>query len=604
MKTTKKRPQNERVTEELTRELLKQNGDYIPECEQLTLPNGKRPEFVIYEKDFALVIECKKTKSLLKDAVKEVKEYAEELAKEYNVIAVAVAGGTNTAFRSYYYAKDEVDNDDRTFISLKAESIIPFKDYREQVEQIEKNNELNESTLKKKADELNNLIRTYADVGIQKRSTLIAAILIAVEDDFFRTTYMKKGNGELADYVYDTIESVLKKEKNFPMHKQQAILNEFHFLQTDINLSKEKVIEGKKTTSIKFFVSYIVRKVYLKLKENSEIDLLAEFYTEFFRRTSLSGKELGIVLTPEHIKRFMARLVNVNKADILLDTCTGTGGFLITALNMMLNEAETEEQRDDIKSNRLIGVELKANMFLMAYASMRFHGDGKSNLYLGDSLDPTVVKKYEDRANKCLINPPYSLGKKDKDMDEWNFVLTALNSLRSHGMLAVIIPVSKFIGSNKANTQWKEDIMAKHSLKAVISMPEEIFDAGTVTAIGIFQAHVPHDKEETVMLYDIENDGFITDRKEGRKDTGLWQAIEDEAAVAIKNKKEIKGKSISTCLSPTDEWLYVAFAEPDYNELSKDQFLLNIVDYTIFENKISIDELKVKLFKTIENEDV
>ena len=73
------------------------------------------------------------------------------------------------------------------------------------------------------------------------------------------------------------------------------------------------------------------------------------FYNEFFKRTSLSGKELGIVLTPEHVKEFMCELININKNDIVLDTCTGTGGFLITAMHRMLKQAETEKEVNDIK---------------------------------------------------------------------------------------------------------------------------------------------------------------------------------------------------------------------------------------------------------------
>ena len=566
----KNKTRKERVVEEITRELLKQNKDYYPDSEQFHLDSGKIPEFVIANGGFDMVIECKAYKSKIKDAINEVKEYALEIAKNKNVIAIAVAGADDTTFKSYYLKKGETD-----FKLLKTDTLLSFDDYKEQVEILEKADELNEDTLKSKADELNNLIRTHADVGIQLRSTLIAAILIAVENKAFRESYEEEENGDLPKEIYDTIEKILRKEKNFPNIKKEAILSEFKFLESDINLSKEKIIGGKKTTPIKFFTDYIVKKVYLKLKSKSEVDLLAEFYTEFFKRTSLSGKELGIVLTPDHVKKFMARLVNINKQDTVLDTSTGTGGFLIRAMNIMVNQADTNEEKDRIKSNQLIGVELKANMFLMAYASMKFHGDGKSNLYLGDSLDENIVAQYRDRANKALINPPYSLGKKDKNLDEWNFVLTTLNALRSHGKLAVIIPVSKFIG--KASNQWKEDIMAKHTLEAVISMPDQLFyPTGTVTAIGIFTAHVPHDKDIETVFVSLKDDGHEITRTNGREDQGQWETIEADVLRAVMNKKEISGQSVCKTVKAEDEWIAEAYLTPDYSELKEEDFINNI----------------------------
>ena len=586
MNNTKKNSSNERVTEELTRELLKINEDYTASSEQVTLTDGKRPDFLIDDNaDFVMVIECKRARSHSKDAVRQVKGYAATLSKDKNVIAISVAGTKDPHVRAYYLKKEDDDGFTETFKPLKTESLLPFQNYKDQVEQIELKEELNEKTLKSKADELNNLIRTHADVGIQRRSTLIAAILIAVEDDTFRTSYAAHKITSLSTFIYRTIDDILAKEQDFPMLKRNAILHEFEFLKTNINLNKERLINGRKVSSIRFFVDYIVKKVYLKLKKNSKVDLLAEFYTEFFRRTSLSGKELGIVLTPEHVKRFMARLVNVNIQDTVLDTCTGTGGFLITCMNIMLEQAITKAERTAIKQNKLIGVELQANMFLMAYASMKFHGDGKSNLYLGDAVkNPEIIASYTDRATKGLINPPYSLGKKDKSLDEWAFVLKTLDALKNRGQLAVIIPVSKYIGGNATNVEWKTDIMKKHTLKAVISMPDQLFyPTGTVTAVGIFEAHLPHDKDVEVWFCSLKNDGHEITRVDGRADTGAWDDIEQSVLDAFKNKKEMIGQTANKAVTASDEWIAEAYLTPDYSLLTSEMIINNFKDLNRYE---------------------
>lgn len=134
----------------------------------------------------------------------------------------------------------------------------------------------------------------------------------------------------------------------------------------------------------------------------------------------------------------MSALSNVK----IIDTCCGTGAFLISALNRIKTNIQYEYQSDEVKAQRyekarrdsLIGVERDASMYALAYANMRFHGDGKSNLFncsslLIDSYAPvdesgkTFVEAGKVSLSEALksfgpidigmINPPYSMDKKD-----------------------------------------------------------------------------------------------------------------------------------------------------------------------------------------------
>ena len=59
-------------------------------------------------------------------------------------------------------------------------------------------------------------------------------------------------------------------------------------------------------------------------------DVLGRFYTEFIRYAG-TDKKTGLVLTPKHIAELFCDLVNLNKNDIVVDTCCGTGSFLIAS---------------------------------------------------------------------------------------------------------------------------------------------------------------------------------------------------------------------------------------------------------------------------------
>ena len=130
------------------------------------------------------------------------------------------------------------------------------------------------------------------------------------------------------------------------------------------------------------------------------IDVMGEFYTTFLRFTKGNAKEKGIVLTPKHVTELfcdIAEFYSDRKFDEntkILDICCGTGAFLIASLNRIKQNIQSEVVSDekkvsryeDAQKNSLIGVERDASMYALAYANMRFHGDGKSNLFNCSSL--------------------------------------------------------------------------------------------------------------------------------------------------------------------------------------------------------------------------
>ena len=184
------------------------------------------------------------------------------------------------------------------------------------------------------------------------------------------------------------------------------------------------------------------------LDKYSGIDVMGEFYTTFLRFTKGNAKEKGIVLTPKHVTELFCDIAEhysdrkLDEKTKIVDICCGTGAFLITALNRIKTNIQSESISDDKKKKRfeeaqrssLIGVERDASMYALAYANMRFHGDGKSNLFncsslLIDSYAPVdesgktfiddtkvplhkAIKEYGD-IDIGMINPPYSLDKKD-----------------------------------------------------------------------------------------------------------------------------------------------------------------------------------------------
>jgi type I restriction-modification system DNA methylase subunit len=169
--------------------------------------------------------------------------------------------------------------------------------------------------------------------------------------------------------------------------------------------------------------------------------VVGQFYGEFLKYTGGDKKALGIVLTPRHVTELFALIANVNKNSKILDICTGTGGFLVSAMQHMMRQTHTDSERDNIRKNCLIGVEQQPSMYALAASNMILRGDGKANLYQGSCFDPAIEKAIKE--HECtvgMINPPYS--QSDESLHELMFIKQMLDCLKKGGTGVAIVPIS------------------------------------------------------------------------------------------------------------------------------------------------------------------
>ncbi|GAA3296317.1 hypothetical protein GCM10020295_25790 [Streptomyces cinereospinus] len=163
----------------------------------------------------------------------------------------------------------------------------------------------------------------------------------------------------------------------------------------------------------------------------------------------------------------------------------------------MAKTATTQSEELSIKRDRLIGIEQRPQMYALAASNMILRGDGKANLYQGSCFDNAIVKAVKEhrdssnnplRPNIGLINPPYAKSK--SDLSELRFVENMLDMLEKKvGWVLRLCPYP----AQPRTLLKKANIMSKHTLEAVMSMPPEVFyPVGVVTCIMVFTAGVPH----------------------------------------------------------------------------------------------------------------
>ena len=318
--------------------------------------------------------------------------------------------------------------------------------------------------------------------------------------------------------ITQQIEEFLK-TKNMEPDKMKLMLSSFSEISKDRQrdepetLDKEisKLLKEKSSTNKQIF-TFIYEYVFKQIDSIAgHIDIIGEMYSEFLKYALGDGKELGIVLTPPYVTKMMAEILNITDENHVMDLATGSAGFLISSMQLMVANAQKKYGKDttrvkakidEIKRQKLLGVELNAEMYTLAATNMILRGDGSSNIQKGNSFNQPEKLYSTFKADRVLLNPPFSF-----EENGLPFIAFALDKMEKGGLGAIIIQDSA--GSGKAKKTAIE-ILKKHTLLASIKMPVDLFIpmAGVQTSIYIFEAGSPHDMEKPVKFIDFRNDGY------------------------------------------------------------------------------------------------
>lgn len=595
--------QGEKCNISAINDALKNAGGKPKKCEltDYTIKGSNKksamPEFIItFNKDLntIIVIECKKSvtkhESEFKNqpsmyAVDGVLYYAKYLKDEFNVIAIAESGTDKEKMKvsTFYWAKNQ-----NLYIEYKKiqNIILEPENYLKIINGERITKEYNLDQIQSTAVSMHNSLRINK-MTEKLKPLFVAGILLALQDDDFCNEYDKLSSfSSLLNSCCTAIENVLN-DGEISSKKVNEIKNKFKEIESVIKLKNTPLQEDN---SLRWYIQQLEMKVKPMMEYiGNTVDALGVFYHEFISYSSGDGNSLGIVLTPQHLTEFMAEAINIDKDSKVIDICCGSGAFLITSMGMMFKQAKTDEDIEYIRKNSLYGIEQDSDIHTLALANMIIRKDGKSHIVHGDCFDSETISKFTNlkdtngkpiQINKALLNPPYS----QKDHVELEFVLKALSILPQGGELAVVCPMSCAIG--RKFTEERKLLMEQHTLKAVFSMPDDIFygnKASTNVCVMIWEAKKPHDSNISTFFGYCKDDGFIKKKKLGRIDANnKWNDIKNEWLRLYREKEEAEGMSAKHCVTSSDEWLCEAYMKVDYSKLTEADFQKTINSYLAY----------------------
>lgn len=380
--------------------------------------------------------------------------------------------------------------------------------------------------------ELNQKIHDEQQIIPSQRINIVAGSLMAavgVKDEHgdYVVSRLKpvelKGSSEDGstdgEKILQKITNFLKK-RDLPETKQRQIINVLRSNFVDNNLNH------KSSTETQTPIKTIYKDIYDKLIPIYDVTGINDFTGKLFNVMNAwvdvpDGGANDVVLTPRYITDFMAKLTQTNMNSYVWDWALGSGGFLISAMNQMISNAQEQYSTDisaqrkkieEIKTKQLLGVELLPNVYMLAVLNMILMGDGSSNILNENSLTTYNGKYAYDEtpfpADVFLLNPPYSA-----EGNGMIFVEKAFQKQRKgHG--AVIIQDSA--GSFRA-PEINKRILKNNRLKASIKMPTDLFKASVQTSIYLFEVGTPHKAEDNVYFIDLRQDGYTrTNRKKSK----------------------------------------------------------------------------------------
>jgi type I restriction enzyme M protein len=261
---------------------------------------------------------------------------------------------------------------------------------------------------------------------------------------------------------------------------------------------------------------------------------------EYLLSIMSSQGDAGQFRTPRHIIDFIVDVLNPTKDDKVLDPACGTGGFLVSTYNHILEQHDgkddpkkkektlTPDERKKLMQN-LQGYDIDPTMVRIAQVNMYLHQFKNPQIFQYDSL--TSEERWSEKFDVILANPPFMSPKGGikphnkfsvlSNRAEVLFVDYIINHLRPKGRAGIIVPEGIIFQSGNAYKALRKNLI-ENGLYAVVSLPGGVFNpySGVKTSILLIDNELSKQKSEIAFIK-ISADGYdlgATKRKVSEND--------------------------------------------------------------------------------------
>ena len=243
----------------------------------------------------------------------------------------------------------------------------------------------------------------------------------------------------------------------------------------------------------------IILKVVSQLQrfslEKSPRNVISEAFESIISYATKGSQ--GQFFTPSNIIELMVEIAKPQENMTIFDPACGTAGFLSGGMfyvwrsidSKQIPEKAKYELKQEYATNHLVGIEKDSFLAKIAKAYMIIIGDGKSGIFVEDSLDEdswkdaTKARVLDKQFDIILTNPPFgkdlklrpSISKKFEfgNKIELAFVEQCQKYLKDGGIMGIILPETIFHSPN--NSEVRKKLFYGHNITHIIDLPHDTF---------------------------------------------------------------------------------------------------------------------------------
>ena len=229
---------------------------------------------------------------------------------------------------------------------------------------------------------------------------------------------------------------------------------------------------------------------YRKHITTFDLDVLKEFIIDM----PSDGSSSYIQCMPEHFKKIVTQILNIQPTDYVADFGAGAGDFLCYAQKQM---PEAQYWGDEIGSDAFAIAQIRASLIgdnhIEVVQEDMFSGTKSSNLAFDKAFcfPPFGMRLGRmPSAEKFLLEQPASLPViKGTCSGEWLFALKMLSCLKENGRAALVMPIGGLF--NQLDNDIRKYFLNRNMIEAVIKLPNKFLDFTPIpTALVVFSNEV------------------------------------------------------------------------------------------------------------------
>jgi type I restriction enzyme M protein len=234
----------------------------------------------------------------------------------------------------------------------------------------------------------------------------------------------------------------------------------------------------------------LLRQVINKLQaidfnRQSERHQFNDLYEKILRDLQGAGNA-GEFYTPRAVTQFMVDMVNPRLGERVLDPATGTGGFLVCAIEHLRKQVKTPEQEALLQAS-IGGVEKKQLPHLLCVTNLLLHGVEVPSRIVHTNTLARPLRDYTpaERVDVVLTNPPFGgieepgieagfpadvRTKETADL----FLVLIKHILKVNGRAALVLPDGTLFGEG-VKTRIKQQLLEECDLHTIVRLPNGVF---------------------------------------------------------------------------------------------------------------------------------